>query len=404
MSETATLPIDAPAVPTENTRQGAEPAWGAVFSLALGVFGLVTTEFLPASLLTPLAGDLAVSEGAAGQTVTATAVVAAIAAPMLALVTRNIDRRHVLWTLMVLLVLSNLLAAFAWSLPALLAARVVLGVALGGFWSMSGAIAMRLAPGPLLPRAMSIILTGVSVATVCAAPAGVYIGDLWGWRATFLIAALIGVAALFVQLFTIPRLPPVGTTGIRALVDVTENRMIRLGVLAILIVISGHFAAFTYARAFLEQNTGLDIETISLDLLAFGVAGFFGNLAGGFLAGRSLRAAMSLAPFLMAVAAAILFIAGASPLAAAIGVTLWGFAFGGLPVAIQTWMIRAAPDQAESAGGLMVMAFQVAIATGAVLGGVLVDHSSVASPIVYLALASLAVAAIMAAWAPRKMA
>jgi DHA1 family purine ribonucleoside efflux pump-like MFS transporter len=357
MSETAILSADAAALAAAEPQERSEPAWPAVFSMALGVFGLVTTEFLPASLLTKLSADLGISEGAAGQTVTATAVVAAIAAPALAIVTKRIDRRLVMWGLMTLLVLSNLLAAFAWS-PVLLAARVILGVALGGFWSMSGAIAMRLVPESLLPRAMSIILTGVSVATVCAAPVGAYVGDLWGWRATFLIAAVIGAITLLVQLVTMPRLPASGASGIRALAETAANPMIRLGLIAILLVVSGHFAAFTYMRAFLEQVTMLDIEKVSLLLLAFGIAGFFGNLAGGAIAGRSLKAAMSLAPLLMAIAAAVLFLGGASPVVAAIGVTLWGFAFGALPVSVQTWMISAAPDQAESAGGLMVTAFR----------------------------------------------
>ena len=403
MSETAILSADAAALAAAEPQERTEPAWPAVFSMALGVFGLVTTEFLPASLLTKLSTDLGISEGAAGQTVTATAVVAAIAAPALAIVTKRIDRRLVMWGLMTLLVLSNLLAAFAWS-PVLLAARVILGVALGGFWSMSGAIAMRLVPESLLPRAMSIILTGVSVATVCAAPVGAYVGDLWGWRVTFLIAAVIGAITLLVQLVTMPRLPASGASGIRALAETAANPMIRLGLVAILLVVSGHFAAFTYMRAFLEQVTMLDIEKVSLVLLAFGIAGFFGNLAGGAVAGRSLKAAMSLAPLLMAIAAAVLFLGGASPVVAAIGVTLWGFAFGALPVSVQTWMISAAPDQAESAGGLMVTAFQVAIAAGAVLGGLLVDNWSVASPVAYFVLAAFAVAVIMAARAPRRMA
>ncbi|TIW73858.1 MAG: MFS transporter, partial [Mesorhizobium sp.] len=174
MTEPATGVIDAAVLDSPDSQERSEPAWGAVVSLALGVFGLVTAEFLPASLLTRLAQDLGVSEGAAGQAVTATAVVGAIAAPTMAIVTKRLDRRLVMWMLTVLLIVSNLLAAFASSLTMLLLARVVLGVALGGFWSMSAAMALRLVPMRLMPRAMSIILTGVSVATVTAAPVGAY--------------------------------------------------------------------------------------------------------------------------------------------------------------------------------------------------------------------------------------
>lgn len=260
---------------------------------------------------------------------------------------------------------------------------------------------MRLVPPAVLPRAMSIILTGVSVATVCAAPVGAYLGDLLGWRATFLMAAIIGVLTLVVQLGTIPRLPPQDIANLRALVDVGRNRMIRIGLAVVLLAVSGSFAGFTYVRAFLEQVPVLDIETVSLVLLAFGIAGFFGNLAGGYVAGRSLRLALGLTPLVMASAALLLLVAGASPLFAAIGVALWGLGFGSVPVAVQTWMIRAAPEQAESAGGLMVTAFQVAIASGAIFGGLLVDNVGVLGPFAFFVVVSLAAAIVVAAFRPQ---
>lgn len=386
----------------EERSEEAVPAWGAVVSLTLGVFGLVTAEFLPASLLTALARDLGISEGAAGQAVTATAVVGAIAAPTMAIITRRIDRRLVMWGLTLLLIASSVLSALAWSLPVLLSARVLLGIALGGFWSMSAAVTLRLVPAHLFPRAMSIILTGVSVATVCAAPVGAYVGDIWGWRTAFMIAAAVGVVTLVVQAVTLPRLPPVGVASFRALVDLAGNPLIRIGLLFILIAISGQFAGFTYIRAFLEQVPALGIETISLVLLAYGIGGFFGNFAGGFVAERSLKAALTLAPLLIAAAMLLLVVLGASPVLAGVAVAAWGFAFGAIPVGVQTWMVRAAPDEAESAGGLMVAMFQVAIASGAVFGGLLVDNAGVSSPFVYCGAATLAAALMVLVMAPRR--
>jgi len=394
MTESATGVIDTAVSDPSETEERSEPAWGAVVSLALGVFGLVTAEFLPASLLTRLAQDLGITEGAAGQAVTATAVVGAIAAPTMAIVTKRLDRRLVMWGLTVLLIISNLLAAFASSLPVLLAARVVLGVALGGFWSMSAAMAMRLVPMRLMPRAMSIILTGVSIATVTAAPVGAYVGDVWGWRTAFMIAAVVGALALLVQLATIPRLPPAGVASVRTLLEVLKRPMIRVTLLVVLLVASGHFAGFTYVRPYLEVVPVLPIETISLVLLAYGIGGFFGNFAGGFMAERNLKAAVGLAPLLIALSALVLLTLGASPVTAAIAVTAWGFAFGAVPVGLQTWLVRAAPDQAESAGGLMVATFQVAIALGAVFGGLLVDHAGVASAFAYCAAATLLAALV----------
>ncbi|BBD35724.1 transporter [Aminobacter sp. Y103A] len=401
MNDIATATLGGIPIQKAKAEERAEPLWGAVLSLSLGVFGLVTAEFLPASLLTPLAQDLGITEGTAGQAVTATAVVAAIAAPTMAIATRKIDRRHVMIGLSLLLVVSSLLAATAWSLPSLLFARVLLGVALGGFWSMSAAIAMRLVPSEVLPRAMSIILTGVSVATVCAAPVGAYVGDAWGWRSAFIIAAGVGLVTLIVQFATLPKLPPISIASFGALRDVSRNPMIRVGLLLVILTASGHFAGFTYFRAFLEQVPALGIETISLVLLAFGIGGFFGNLAGGFMAERSLRSAVTLAPLLIAISALALLLAGSSAGIAGVAIAAWGFAFGAVPVGVQTWMVRAAPDQAESAGGLMVATFQVAIALGAVFGGVLVDTAGVNSAFIYSGAATL-LAAIAVACFGRK--
>ncbi|RUV42950.1 MAG: MFS transporter [Mesorhizobium sp.] len=402
MTEPATGVIDAAVLDRTEAEERSEPVWGAVVSLALGVFGLVTAEFLPASLLTRLAQDLGVSEGAAGQAVTATAVVGAIAAPTMAIVTKRLDRRLVMWLLTLLLIVSNLLAAFASSLTMLLLARVVLGVALGGFWSMSAAMAMRLVPMRLMPRAMSIILTGVSVATVTAAPVGAYVGDIWGWRTAFMIAAVVGALTLLVQLVTIPSLPPTAVASFRTLIEVLKRRTIRIALLVVLLVASGQFAGFTYVRPFLETVPVMPIETISLVLLAYGIGGFFGNFAGAFLAERNLKLAVGLAPLLIALSALAMLTIGASPVIAAIAVAAWGFAFGAVPVGLQTWLVRAAPDQAESAGGLMVATFQVAIALGAVFGGLLVDHAGVASAFGYGAMATLLAALVTFAVGPKQ--
>jgi predicted MFS family arabinose efflux permease len=182
-----------------NDRKGdsQEPAWAAVGSMALGVFALVTAEFLPASLLTPIAADFRISEGAAGQTVTATAAFALLSSLLVTAVIRNLDRRILMLGFTILLLISNLIAAFALNLLMLLIGRVLLGAALGGFWTMSAALAMRLVPEASVPRALSIIFSGVSAATIFAAPLGIYLGHLFGWRAVFLMAAVCPPAASY---------------------------------------------------------------------------------------------------------------------------------------------------------------------------------------------------------------
>src|ERR1051325_7583737 len=146
-------PVSGAAAP--EAQPPAAPAWAAVLSLAFGVFGLVTAEFLPASLLTPIAADLGVTDGSAGQAVTATAVIGAIAGVTLPILTRRFDRRIVMWSLTLLLIVSSVLAATATGLAMLLVARLLLGIGIGGFWSMMAAMTMRLVPERLVPRALS---------------------------------------------------------------------------------------------------------------------------------------------------------------------------------------------------------------------------------------------------------
>lgn len=365
------------------------PAWTAVLSLAMGVFGLVTAEFLPASLLTPIAADLGISNGAAGQTVTATAVIGTFAGIFMPILTRHFDRRLVMWSLTAALVVSSLLAAFATNLTMLLGARLLLGVGIGGFWSMMAAMAMRLVPERLFARALSIVFTGVSVATVSAAPVGAYLGDLYGWRTVFMLSAGIGVLTLLIQLVTLPSLPPQSKPNLRTLVHLLRRPSIRLVLATILITISGHFAGFTYVRPFLEQVPALKIELISLTLLAYGIGGFFGNLAGGWVTAKSAQASVIVGAVIIAVTAFALTGFGASPWLAGIGVALWGFAFGFIPVGVQTWIVRAAPDQPEGASGLIVAAFQIAIASGAILGGLIVDGLGPTGVIAYAGVATL---------------
>jgi len=370
----STLCPDSPAGLPCRPAAPSEAHWPAVASLTLGVFGLVTAEFLPASLLTAMAADLHVSEGAAGQAVTATALVGAVAAPTMPLLTRRFDRRRVMIALTVLLLLSNVLALCAHGLALLLAARVVLGVALGGFWSMAAALALRLVPGPMFARAMALVLTGVSLATVCAAPIGAWMGALWGWRSAFVAAGGVGVAALAAQAWALPPLPARDHPDLRVLGELSRRPAVRVALVSVLLVISGHFAGFTYVRPLMEHVAGLSAGAVSGVLLGYGVAGFFGNLAGGWIAERSERHAIVAGGALIVLLAASLLLAGRSPAVTAVAIAAWGFAFGAFPVGFQTWITRAAPDHAEGAGGLLVAAFQVAIAAGAIGGGLLVDR------------------------------
>ncbi|MEH6641080.1 MFS transporter [Vreelandella glaciei] len=362
-----------------STHESQTPSrWIAVFSLTMGVFSLVMAEFLPASLLTPMADSLMISAGQAGQAVTVTAVVALLAGLLVTSVTQRLDRRHVLLAFSVLMIAANLIVAFAPHLAWLLVGRVLLGVALGGFWALSVATVMRLVSEHDVPRALSLLFAGVPIATISAAALGSYLGDMIGWRNVFLLTTALSVLTLVLQYFTLPRMAPGRPTPLGTLVSVIKRPGMAAGIVAILLVFCGHFAFFTYVRPFLEGISRMDINELSSTLLAFGVANFVGTLAAGYLLERSLRLTLLLMPLIMGVLGWLLATLGGFSMGTDIVmVALWGLAFGAVPVAWSTWITRVVPDEAESGGGLIVASIQLAIALGAAIGGVMFDISGV---------------------------
>ena len=350
-----------------------KPAWGAVFAMAFGVFGLITAEFLPVSLLTPIAASLQVSEGQAGQTVTVTALVALLTSLVIGNLTRRLDRRMVMLAFTLLLIASALLVAFAEDLTMILLARVLLGMAIGGFWTLSTAITMRLVPNDQVPRALSIVFSGISLATIIAAPLGSYLGGLIGWRNIFLLTGALGVLALFWQFFTLPAMPPENKARSGGVLDLLRRSVMRWGMLAVIMMFTGHFAFFTYLRPFLESAAQLNVNQLSLVLLAFGVANFFGTSLAGYLVTRSVSLTLSGMALLMSVTALVLVSFGGVSWLVAVGVAVWGLAFGSMPTGWSTWISRAVPDDAESGGGLLVATIQLAITAGAAAGGWMFD-------------------------------
>ncbi len=350
-----------------------KPAWRAVYALALGVFGLIVAEFLPASLLTPMATSLNVSEGMAGQAVTATALIALVTGLLITPTTKNIDRRWVLMFFSVLQILSSLMVAFAPSLNVLLLGRLLLGIAIGGFWSMSTATAMRLVPAARVPKALAIIFSAVSIATVVAAPLGSYLGGLIGWRNVFILCAAPSVVALFWQLWVLPSMRPQSVGSFATLFKVLARPGMLGGMFATILIFSGHFAFFTYLRPFLETVAQTSVEGVSLILLGFGVANFIGTSVAGYLLSRNLHLTLALVPFVMSFLALLMVLFGHMVLLDAALVAMWGFAFGLVPVGWSTWLATTVPDEAESAGGLLVASIQLAISAGAAGGGLVFD-------------------------------
>jgi len=375
-----TLTADVTALPVSEApgAKAALPAWLAVASLGVGAFATVTTEFLPIGLLPSIAATLGVSEGTAGLMVTMPGVVAAVAGPALIVASGRLDRRAVLIALSALLVGSNLLAALAPNFATMLVARLMLGLCVGGFWTFAPGAATFLVPPAEHARAMSYVLTGISVATVAGVPAGSLLSNLMGWRASFAAAALVGAVVLAFQLRLLPAMPPARATGLRDLLTPLVRGGARLGLLVTLFLVAGHFAAYTYLTPLLLQVFRQPPAVVTTLLLVYGVAGFVGTFFGGRLAARGARGITFITAALIALTLLLSALFGGGLVGGVLVVALWGVAFGFLPVAMTTWMLEALPDAPEAGQALLVTAFQVAIASGALVGGLVVDGVGVA--------------------------
>ncbi|WP_433200945.1 MFS transporter [Dactylosporangium sp. CS-047395] len=394
MTDTTTTPADAPA----DSRRA---SWAGVVSLGLGIFAIVTSEFLPASLLPRIAEGLDVSAGAAGQAVSVTAFAGALSALLIATVLPRADRRRVMIGLTLLAVLSNLIVAVAPNLFVLLAARLLLGVALGGFWAMATAVAAQLVPAHRLGRALTVINSGVAVATVAAVPLGAWLGDVWGWRGVFLLGAGLGVLALVVQAATLPPVASTGAGGLRALGSVLRSGLVLAGLAAILLIFSGHFTGFTYIRPAVDSLSGIDADGLALLLLVFGVANFLGTVLAGPLADRAPRAGVLLFPAVLGAGMLVMHVTGAAVAGLFLAAALWGLGFGGVPTTVLSWGARSEPDRLEQIGGLIVTVCNVAIALGAAVGGVVVDHAGAGTPLIVGGVAAVAGAVLLVSLRPR---
>ena len=375
-------------------------SWGAVFALTLCVATLIASEFMPVSLLTPIASDLDMSEGRAGQAIAVSGLFAVLASLSISSLTRGIDRRLVLLSLTLLMMISGAMVAFAPNTAIFMAGRALVGVVIGGFWSMSAATVMRLVPESQVPRALGLFNGGNALAVTIAAPLGSFLGQYIGWRGTFFAVvplAAITLAWLFISLPSMPAKPERSGTVFRVL----RRQNVPLGMAAVSLFFMGQFVLQTYLRPFLETVTGVNTSTLSLILLVIGGAGVLGTYLIGHLLKTRLYSLLIILPLLMAAIGGALTLLGHSPLATASLLAAWGLIGTAAPVGWWTWLSKALPDDAEAGGGLMVAVVQLAIALGASSGGLLFDHEGYQSTLAFSALILVICAAAAALCARR---
>ncbi|WP_435813425.1 MFS transporter [Streptomyces zhihengii] len=351
-------------------------SWLAVVAVMLGIFSIVTTEILPIGLLTSIGSDFTVSDGTAGLMMTMPGFLAALSAPLVTVATGRVDRRLMLAAFILLLALANFLAAAAAGYWLVLVSRVLVGITIGGFWSIGAGLAGRLVPARSAGRATAVIFSAVPLGSVLGVPLGTFVGDAAGWRTAFLGMGLLTLAVLALLLLVVPPLPADEPARLRDLTGMLRGVSTRYALVITFLVVLAHFGAYTYVTPFLEQVTRAGAGTITLLLLVYGAAGIAGNFLGGAVVARHPGAAFASAAALLAGATLLLPVIGDGRAGAVTLLIIWGIAYGAVPVCSQTWFARARPDSPEAASVLFTASFQATISTGALAGGVVVDRSS----------------------------
>ncbi|MGA5821730.1 MFS transporter [Kitasatospora sp. NPDC094028] len=367
-------------MPNQETLAPPAPApathrWAPVLAVALATFTVVSSEMMPVGLLTPMSDTLGVSDGTAGLSLTITGLIAAVLSPFTPALIGLRDRRTVLVAFMAVLALADALTALAPSFPALAAARVLLGVAMGVVWGLAAGLGPRLAGGPRIALAMTLIFSGVSIASVVGVPLGTYLAALAGWRAAFWALALLGAVSAAVLAATLPALPVGERARAGGMTGVLAHRGVAAGLAITALVVLGHFTGYTYVRPVLEDDAGLGSTVIASCLLAYGLAGVAGNFTLGPLAGRRPKTAVLTALAGVTLAAGLLPSATGSPAAVMLVLVVWGAAYGGVSVSTQTWVRTADPARIEASAALWAGVFNASIGLGSLAGGLVVDQA-----------------------------
>ncbi|MFF0740452.1 MFS transporter [Streptomyces sp. NPDC004111] len=395
MPTATTASAPAPAPP----HRSALVSWLAVIAVMLGIFSIVTTEILPIGLLTSIGSSFTVSDGMAGLMMTMPGFLAAVSAPVVTVATGRIDRRTVLAAFVLLLALANLLAAVAPDYGLVLVSRVMVGVTIGGFWSIGAGLAGQLVPAGSVGRATSVIFSAVPLGSVLGVPLGTFIGDVAGWRTAFLAMGGFTLAVLVLLLLVLPPLPAEQVTRPDVLGRALRSVHTRFALVMTFLVVLAHFGAYTYVTPFLEQVTGAGPARVTVYLLLYGAAGIVGNFLGGSAVGRHPRATFAAVAALIAGATLLLPVLGRSDAGAVALLIVWGVGYGAVPVCSQTWFARAAPGSPEVSSVLFTASFQATISLGALAGGAVLDRSSPSTVMVLGG--SAAVLVVLVAWAHR---
>lgn len=365
---------------------------GSLFALALAAFVTILTEALPAGLLSQISEGLAISEALAGQLVTVYAIGSLLAAIPLTAATQGMRRRSLLLLAIAGFAVANTVTTLSTHYVLTMVARLLGGVSAGLLWALLAGYAARMVPESQRGRAIAIAMVGAPLALSLGVPAGTLLGNLVGWRMSFAIMSLFAVALMVWVRLKVPDFSGQATHKRLALGQVFTLPGVRSVLFVVLAFVLAHNILFTYIAPFLTA-AGLG-ERTDLVLLVFGVASLLGIWVVGVLIDHHLRALTLAGTVLFALSAMMLGAMSDRPAAVYIAVAAWGIAFGGAGTLFQTAIAKTAGDAADLAQSMLVTAWNLAIAGGGIVGGLLLDHLGVvafAPVLVVLLIMTLAV-------------
>ncbi|PFG11999.1 MFS transporter [Bacillus sp. es.036] len=350
----------------------------ALLALAISAFGIGTTEFVPVGLLSSIADDLSISITLAGLLISGYAIGVAIGAPVLTALTGKMNRKTLLMSLMVVFIIGNLVAGISTSFGLLLVARFITAFSHGIFFSIGSTIAADLVPENKRASAIAFMFTGLTVATVTGVPLGTFIGQAFGWRATFLGVALLGVIGIIASAILVPKdLKEAPPAKFSEQVKILTNGKLLLAFAITALGYGGTFVAFTYLAPLLEDVTGFSAKFVSVILLVYGVAVAIGNMIGGKASNKNPLKALFWMFVLQAIILFVMTFALPFKVAGIISIFFMGlFAFmnvPGLQVLVVNLAEKYVPSGVNVASALNIAAFNVGIAIGSFVGGVIVD-------------------------------
>jgi DHA1 family inner membrane transport protein len=347
--------------------------WLAVMALALGGFGIGTTEFVAMGLLPDIAASLHITEPVAGHVISAYAMGVVIGAPLIASLTARMPRKTLLLGLMVLFTLANLASMFAPSYGTLMAARFVAGLPHGAFFGIAALVAAHLMGPRNRAKAAAYVLSGLTVATVLGVPVASWLGQHFGWRSAFGLVVAVGAITLTAIWFWLPDMRSMYVTSPLTELGALKRVQVWLALLVGMIGFGGMFAVYTYVSTTLTDVAGLSRGLIPLGLMAFGLGMVVGNLVGGKMADKSVIRGLYASLTSLGIVLGIFVIAAHNPWTALLGLFFIGATGASIGPALQTRLMDVAHDAQTLAAALNHSALNIANAAGAWIGGLVIS-------------------------------